>query len=109
MAKPKKLILVTATHHPLHELWVKLVEDVAQTLNLEKEIRYEDYVLLTEYGDTDDLGMTWLPQLLIELEDGTIKLLLSKMPLNKALQPDYEKAKEEVLSKIKEFEEGGGQ
>lgn len=107
MAKPKKLILVTATHHPLHELWVKLVEEVAQELGLEKEIRYEDYVLLTEHGDTDDLGMTWLPQLLVELDDGTIKLLLSKMPLNKALQPDYEKAKEEVLEKIKDLEERG--
>lgn len=107
MAKPKKLILVTATHHPLHELWMKLSDEVSKILNIEKEIRYEDYVLLTEHGDTDDLGMPWLPQLLIELDDGTIKLLLSKMPLNKALQPDYDKAKEEILNKIKELEKGG--
>lgn len=107
MAKPKKLILVTATHHPLHELWMKLSDEVSKILNIEREVRYEDYVLLTEHGDTDDLGMPWLPQLLIELDDGSIKLLLSKIPLNKALQPDYNKAKEEILNKIKELEKGG--
>lgn len=107
MAKPKKLILVTATHHPLHELWMKLSDEVSKILNIEREVRYEDYVLLTEHGDTDDLGMPWLPQLLIELDDGSIKLLLSKIPLNKALQPDYDKAKEEILNKIKELEKGG--
>ncbi len=106
MVKPKKLILVTATHHPLHSLWSKLVDDIASATGLEKEIRHEDYILLTEYGETDEYGMAWLPQLLIEFDDGSIKLLLSRMPLNEALEPDYEKAREIVLSKIKEFEGG---
>ena len=104
MPKPKKLILVTAEHHPQHKMWVKLVEEIAKQTGLEYEIRIEDYVLLTEHGDTDDLGMAWLPQLLVQLDNGEYKVLLSRMPLNKALQPDVEKAKEEILSKLKEFE-----
>jgi len=103
MASIKKIILVTAAHHPLHKLWVKLLDEVSASLNVEKEIRYEDYVLLVEHGDTDEYGMAWVPQMLAELDDGSIKLLLSKMPLDKNLQPDYEKAKEEVLRKIKEI------
>jgi hypothetical protein len=104
MPKPKKLILVTAEHHPQHKMWVKLVEEIAKQTRLEYEIRIEDYVLLTEHGDTDDLGMAWLPQLLVQLDNGEYKVLLSRMPLNKALQPDVEKAKEEILSKLKELE-----
>ncbi len=106
MPKIKKLILVSATHHPLHNLWVKLVDEVTSELGLDKEVRYEDYVLLTEYGDTDEFGMAWIPQLLAELDDESIKLILSQMPLNEALQPDYEKAKELVITRIKEIEGG---
>ncbi len=106
MPKPKKLILVSATHHPLHNLWAKLTEEIANEYGIEREIRYEDYLLLTEYGDTDEYGMAWLPQLLVELDDGTIKLLLSQMPLNEALEPDYERAKDIVVKKLKELEGG---
>ncbi len=106
MVKPKKLILVTATHHPLHGLWSKLVDEIAGETGLDKEVRYEDYLLLTEYGDTDEYGMAWLPQLLLEFEDGSIRLLLSRLPLNEALEPDYDKAKEIVLDKIRELEGG---
>ena len=106
MPKVKKLILVTATHHPLHSLWVKLVDEIAGELGIDKEIKYEDYVLLTEYGDTDEFGMAWLPQLLAELDDESVKLVISQMPLNEALQPDYEKAKELIIAKIEELEGG---
>ena len=50
--------------------------------------------------------MAWLPQLLAELDDNSVKLLLSQMPLNEALQPDYEKAKELITTRIKELEGG---
>ncbi len=103
MSKPIKLILVTAEHHPQHKMWIKLVKEIAEQTGLEYEVRIEDYILLTEHGDTDDLGMAWLPQLLVRLDNGEYKVLLSRMPLNKALQPDIKKAKEEILNKLKEF------
>ena len=103
MAKPRKLILVTAPHHPQHKLWVQLLEEVANEKGLDKEVRIEDYVLLVEHGDTDDLGMAWLPQLLVELDNGEIKLLLSRMPLDENLQPSLELAKKEVIKKLEEI------
>jgi len=77
---------------------------VANEKGLDKEIRIEDYVLLVEHGDTDDLGMAWLPQLLVELDNGEIKLLLSRMPLDENLQPSLELAKKEVLRKLEEIQ-----
>lgn len=103
MAKPAKLILVTAKDHPHHKLWVRLTEEVAKEAGLEYEVRYEDYLLLTEHGDTDELGMAWLPQLLVQLDNGEIRPLLSRLPLNKALQPDPEEAKKQILQKLREL------
>lgn len=77
---------------------------MANEKGLDKEIRIEDYVLLVEHGDTDDLGMAWLPQLLVELDNGEIKLLLSRMPLDENLQPSLELAKKEVLRKLEEIQ-----
>lgn len=103
MAKPKKLILVTAEHHPLHKAWVRLVEELSSELGLDVEVKLEDYVFLTKYGETDDLGMTWLPQLLVELEDGSIRPLLSEMPLNDAYKADPEKAKGVIKERLKQL------
>ncbi|KSW12334.1 hypothetical protein CF15_06230 [Pyrodictium occultum] len=104
MTKPVKLVLVTAEHHPQHRLWVQLLEEVAKETGLEKEIRIEDYLLLTEHGDTDDLGMPWLPQLLVQLDDGSFQVLLSRLPLGKDLNPDIEEAKHIVLKNIRELQ-----
>ena len=104
MARARKLILVSATHHPLHKIWVQVVEKAAEELGLETETRMEDYVLLTEHGATDDLGMTWLPQVLVEMDDGSIKPVLTEMPLNEAYKADPEKAVEEIKKNIKEME-----
>ncbi len=107
MPKPVKLILVTAKDHPQHKMWVKMAEELSKEFGVELEVRYEDYLLLTEHGETDELGMAWLPQLLVELDNGEIKPLLSRMPLNEALQPDPEKAKEAVREKLRQLTGGG--
>ncbi|MEM0355800.1 MAG: hypothetical protein QXO78_00405 [Desulfurococcaceae archaeon] len=104
MVKAKKIYLVTATHHPYHDFWVKLAETLSKNLSLELEIRYEDYLFLIEHGDTDEYGMAWVPQLLVELSDGSISVLLSQLPLNEELKPDFDKAVEIVTSKIRELE-----
>ncbi len=106
MPRVKKLILVTATHHPLHNLWVKLLDRLASDHGVEKEIRIEDYVLLVEHGATDEYGMAWLPQLLAEMDDGSIKLVLAKFPLNDALQPDFDKAVEIASKRLEELAGG---
>ncbi len=101
MSQVKKLILVTADYHPLHKYFMTLTDRLAKELGVEKEVRVEDYVFLIEHGDTDELGMAWLPQLLAELDDGRIVLLLSKAPFDSQLRPDLERGYEEIMSRIK--------
>lgn len=99
--KAKKLILVTSESHPSHKAFLKVTEDLSKELNIEKEIKIEDYSFLTDYGEKDEFGMPFLPQLLIQTEDGKIVPVLTQMPFNQKLQPDPEKGKEEALNKIK--------
>jgi hypothetical protein len=106
MVKAKKLVIVTATHHPYHKLWMKIAEEAAKQLGLDLEVKYEDYLYLIEHGDTDEYGMAWVPQILAEFEDGSVRLLLSQLPLNEAYQPDKDKAVEIIVKKVKELESG---
>jgi len=106
MAKLKKIYLVTATHHPYHELWMKMAKDLSEKLNTELEVRYEDYLFLIEHGDVDEYGMAWLPQIIAEFDDGSYRVLLSQLPLNEALQPDPNKALEIMISRVREVEGG---
>ncbi len=100
MAKPVKLILVTADYHPYHRMWVKIAEEVSKETGLPLETRIEDYAFLVEHGDTDEYGMAWLPQLLAQLDDGSYTVLLSRLPLNEKLQADPEQAKRIILEKL---------
>lgn len=99
--KVKKIVIVTAEHHPYHKLWLKLADKLSKILNAPLDVKNEDYVYLVEHGDKDEFGMSWLPQILVELEDNTIHWLLSKLPLNETLQPDEDKAISEMLEKLK--------
>ena len=99
--KVKKVIIVTAEHHPYHKLWLKLAEELSKILNTPLEVKVEDYVYLVDYGDKDEFGMSWLPQILVELEDNSVHWLLSRLPLTDALQPDEEKAINEMIEKLK--------
>jgi len=99
MPSVKKIVLVTAEHHPYHKLWVRMAEKISKELDVPLDVKIEDYVYVNEYGDKDEFGMAWLPQILAELDDGSVRVLLSQLPLNQALQPDEEKALEIMKSK----------
>ncbi len=101
MAKPVRIVLVTAKHHPLHGKWVEVAQRVAKELGLQLEIREEDYMFLNEYGDKDEYGMAWLPQLFVVMDNGKVQLLLSKMPLTKDHKPDVDTAIKTVLEKLR--------
>ncbi|MCY0867924.1 MAG: hypothetical protein OWQ48_01650 [Desulfurococcus sp.] len=103
MVKVKKIVLVTAEHHPYHKLWMKLAETLGRKINAEVEVRNEDYVYLVEHGDKDELGMSWLPQILAELDDGRVQWLLSQLPLNERLEPDEEEAVRKMSDKLREL------
>ncbi len=106
MARIVKLVLDTAEHHPLHKAWLKLAETLANELGVELEVKKEDYVFAVEHGDTDDLGMAWLPQLFAILDNGEVKVVLSKYPFDpKTTKPDEGLALEEARKKLKELQE----
>jgi hypothetical protein len=103
--KVKKLILITSESHPNHKHFKKVLEEIGNELKIDKEIRLEDYVFLTDYGEKDEFGMPFLPQLFALLEDNRIIPLLTQMPFDtRTLEPDPKKAKEETLNKIKNLE-----
>lgn len=109
MPKVVKLILDTAKHHPLHKAWLRLAEKLAEEYGLELEVKEEDYMFAVEHGDTDDLGMAWLPQLFAVLEDGTVKVVLSQYPFDpKTTKPDESMAYEEAKRRLREIMGPGG-
>lgn len=98
-----KVVIVTAEHHPYHKFWLKLADKLSKTVNAPLDVKIEDYVYLVEHGDKDELGMTWLPQILVETDDGKVYWLLSQLPLNERLEPSEERALEEMLRKLREL------
>jgi len=104
LARIVRIVLDTAEHHPLHKAWLKLAETLAKELGVELEVKKEDYVYAIEHGETDDLGMAWLPQLFAVLDTGEVKLVLSKYPFNpQTTKPDEEAALREAKEKLREI------
>ncbi|WP_054836311.1 hypothetical protein [Metallosphaera hakonensis] len=95
------MILVTSENHPNHKGFLNIAESISKELNVELEIKNEDYAFLSDYGEKDEFGMSWLPQLLIQLEDGRIYPVLTQMPFGKDFKPDPEAGKQEAFNKIK--------
>ena len=70
-------------------------------LGVELEIKNEDYIYAIQYGETDDLGMAWLPQLFVQLDDGSVRLVLSRYPFDPAtVKPSEELALKEARERI---------
>lgn len=101
MVVPKKLIVVTASYDPLRKRILRIVNRVASQKNLEVEIKEEDWIFLTEYGEKDELGGASIPQVFIEYEDGSIRHVLTRIPLNEIGKPDNEAALDIILSALK--------
>lgn len=100
----KKIILDTAEFHPLHKSWINLAQTLSKIYNLELEIKTEDYLFAISYGDKDDIGMAWLPQLFAQMSDGKIILLMSQYPFDPSTtKPSDSMALEEGKKKIEEL------
>ncbi|MCE4615289.1 MAG: hypothetical protein F7B60_07165 [Desulfurococcales archaeon] len=103
MANPVEIILDTAKHHPYSKMWENIARAVAEKLGLELDILEEDYMFAIDHGITDDLGMAALPQIMVKMNDGSIKPLLAQLPLGSNYKPDPEKAVEIAIEKVEEF------
>jgi len=104
MAKIVRLVLDDLPSHPLSKKWRELAEKLAKEYGLELKVIVEDYMYAVNHGETDDLGMTWLPQLFAEDEEGKVYLVLSRFPFNEATgDPDPEKAYQEAKKRLEEL------
>jgi hypothetical protein len=99
----KKLVLVSSTSDPRHKPFMQALEELAKALGVEKEVKEEDYVFLTDYGEKDEFGMPFLPQLFAVTDDGRTVPILTQIPFNKALQYDVEAAVKQALEKVKQL------
>ncbi len=101
MTKVVRVILDTASYQPQHRFFLEISNWLSKTLNVELKVIEEDYVFANQYGDKDDFGFAWLPQLFVELEDGSIIPVLTKPPFNpNTLELDQEASKREIISKL---------
>ena len=103
MAKPVEIILDTAKHHPYSKMWENIAKAVAEKLGVELKTLEEDYMFAIDHGITDDLGMAALPQIMVKMDDGSIKPVLAQLPLGSDYKPDPEKAVEVAIKKIEEL------
>ncbi len=99
--KAKKIILVGANWAPFHNKLKKICEEIAKEKGINFEEKIEDWMFLKRFGEKDELGGTDIPQVFIEYKDGEIVHAITKVPLSDNGNPDYEQAKEIILSKIK--------
>ncbi len=98
MVKPKKIILVSAKYHPVHNKLLKICEKLAEERGLEFEFKDEDYVFLTDHGVKDDFGFAGIPQVFIEYDNGEVKPVLWEIPFDEKLKPDENKMRELIVA-----------
>ncbi|HWQ17494.1 MAG TPA: hypothetical protein VNL13_06665 [Sulfolobales archaeon] len=103
MTRIVRVILDTASYQPQHRFFLDIANWLSKLLNVELKIIEEDYVFANQYGDKDDFGFAWLPQLFVELEGGVILPVLTKPPFNpNTLELDQEASKKEIIDKLME-------
>lgn len=99
MARAKKLILVGAPWAAFNDKLKKLCQEVAAEKGLEFEEKIEDYIFLTKHGEKDELGGADIPQVFVELDDGTIKHVLTRVPIA-GTEPNFEEARKRILTAL---------
>lgn len=92
MVKAVGIILVSADWEKTSSLARRVCEEVAKNLGLAFEERKEDWAFLATYGVKDEYGGVDIPQVFIKYEDGAVKHVFSRIPLNEAGKPDLAEA-----------------
>ncbi len=100
------MVLVTDKDHALHKHFSEISEKLSKELNIPLEYKWGDYVYVSQYGDSDELGITWLPQLFAELEDGTVIKVLTQPNLSEAGYLDQERDYKASLETLKNYLSG---
>jgi len=96
----RKLILVTTEWAPFSGRIKALLEALAAKHGVELEVREEDWVFLSKFGEEDELGGYDVPQIFVE-EDGRVRHVLTRVPLSETGQPDFDEVARRVEEALK--------
>lgn len=88
----RKIVVVTADWEKLSGLVKKACEEAAKELGVEVKELKEDWDYLVQHGVKDEYGGIDIPQVFLEFEDGSVKHVLTRIPLNEDGKPDVEGA-----------------
>lgn len=95
----KKLVMVTTEWAPFSDKLSKICEEEASKLGIEFELRKEDWIYLTRYGEVDELGGADVPQVFVEKE-GKVMHILTKVPIDSRGMPDFEAARQRIAKAL---------
>jgi len=96
----KKIIAVIAEWEASSKYVKKIVEEISKEKKLELEIKEEDWEFLVNYGVKDEFGGVEVPQVFVQNDNGNIKFVMGRVPLDEEGKPDLNKAKEILLQAI---------
>lgn len=94
--KIKKIIAVVADWEQSSKYVKKLIEEISKEKNIEIEFKEEDWDFLVKYGEKDEFGGVDIPQVFVEFENGKIKFIMGRVPLNEEGKPDLEAGKKKI-------------
>jgi len=93
----RRIVVVTADWEKLSGLVRRVCKEAAERLGVEVEERKEDWEYLVQHGVKDEYGGVDLPQVFMELSDGSVKHVLTRVPLDDAGKPSVEAAVKAIL------------
>ncbi|MCS7096920.1 MAG: peroxiredoxin family protein [Candidatus Methanomethylicia archaeon] len=99
----KKIIVVSASWEEASKYVRKAVAELVNERGFEVEFKEEDYDFLEKYGVKNEFGGIDIPQVFILDENGEIKYVMSRVPLNEKGQPNINEAKRIILRAMGEI------
>jgi len=95
----KKLVLVTTDWAPFSDKLARICEEEAAKAGALFEVRKDDWIYLTRYGEVDELGGADVPQVFVE-EGGQVRHVLTRVPLDEKGNPDFEEARRRIAEAL---------
>lgn len=108
MSKAKRIVIVTADWEFASNYVREVAKKVSERLNIPVDERKEDWDYLVTYGSRDEFGGVEIPQLFIEFDNGSVKHVFNRVPLDDSGKPDLEKAINIVIETINKGGNGVG-
>ena len=101
MARPIRIILVSADWEEASQLARRACEEASKLTGLELVERKEDWDFLTEHGAKDEYGGVDIPQVFLEYEDGRVVHLMTRVPLGRDGSPDIDAAIKTIVERVR--------